>query len=163
MTIDLVMARELTFTVRGLPVAQGSARAFVVGNRAIIATQANNPRSPLGAWRTAIATEARAAMGFEPLFDGPVYVDVFFGMPRPRSHYLPANSRRPIPLLRSEAPLAHSGKPDLDKLSRAMFDALTNVVWRDDGQVAELRARKGYMDRPGATVRIERWSQETLR
>ena len=154
---------RLEFIVRGLPVAQGSARAFIAGKRAYIATEANNPRSPLGAWRTAIATEARAAMGDEPLFDGPVSVDVFFGMPRPKSHYLPANNRRIAVELRPDAPLAHSGTPDLDKLSRAMLDALTNVVWRDDGQVAELRARKGYMDRPGASVRVERWGRKVLR
>jgi len=149
------MARELTFTVRGLPVAQGSARAFVRGLRAIIATEANNPRSPLGAWRTAIATEARAAMADAPLFDGPLLVDVVFGMPRPKSHYLPANSRRPAPVLRPDAPIWHTGKPDVDKLERALFDALTNVAWSDDAQVVDVRARKPYMDRPGASVRVE--------
>lgn len=136
------MTRRIEFAVRGLPVAQGSARAFVAGDRAIIATDANKPRTPLGAWRTAIATEGRAAIAGEPLLEGPLFVRVAFVMPRPRSHYLPANSRRPEPALRPDAPTWDTRKPDVDKLLRALFDALTNVVWRDDAQVVDVRAMK---------------------
>lgn len=148
---------RLEFAVRGLPVAQGSARAFVAGKRAIIATEANNARSPLGAWRTAIATEARDAMGSAALLEGPIRVAVTFASPRPRNHYLPANSRRPAPVLRLDAPLWDIRKPDVDKLTRALFDALTNVVWRDDAQVVTVRARKVFADPlpPGATVEVE--------
>jgi crossover junction endodeoxyribonuclease RusA len=133
---------RIEFAVRGLPQAQGSARAFVAGGRAIIATNANRPRTPLGAWRTAIATEARDAIAEAPLLEGPLTVRVAFVMPRPRSHYLPANSRRPLPVLRLDAPSWDTRKPDVDKLQRALFDALTNVVWRDDAQVTEVRALK---------------------
>lgn len=151
----------IAFTVRGLPVSQGSARAFVVKGKAVIATDANRQSSPLGAWRTAIAQEARDAMGGIALLEGPVLVDVCFVLPRPRSHYLPATKSRPVPELRLDAPAWVSRTPDLDKATRALFDALTLVVWRDDAQVAVLMARKRYESATfsvGAVVRVSKLS-----
>ena len=42
--------------------------------------------------------------------------------------------------------------PDLDKLVRAALDALTGIVFGDDGQVCELYAHKLYGDGPGSLV-----------
>jgi crossover junction endodeoxyribonuclease RusA len=148
---------ELTFVVRGLPVAQGTARAFVAGGKARIATDSNRTNSPIGAWRASIATEARMAMGRQVAFDGPVTVTAHFVFPRPRSHYLPANARRPRPELRLDAPKFVTAKPDVDKLARALLDAITNVVIADDSRVAGITAWKQYEDeerRPGVVVRI---------
>lgn len=158
------MTRRIEFAVRGLPVAQGSARAFVAGGRAIIATDAHRPRTPLGAWRTAIATEARAAIADEPLLEGPIFVRVAFVMPRPKSHFLPANSRRTAPVLRPDAPTWDTRKPDVDKLLRSLFDALTNVVWRDDAQVVRVQAVKLFsgppLEHPGALVMVRTPNEE---
>ena len=46
--------------------------------------------------------------------------------------------------------------PDLDKLERAVLDALTAVVWVDDSQVAEVDKRKVYADDmpPGVNVTV---------
>lgn len=131
------MTRSLTLEVRGLPVAQGSARAFIANGRAFVATEGNRTRSPLGAWRGAIAAEAREAMGDEPAMDGPVSVRIVFRMPRPKSHYLKAG-------LRPSAPSWHSSKPDIDKLTRAVLDAITVVAIRDDSQVVRLIVSKTY-------------------
>lgn len=144
----------LTFTVRGLPVAQGVSRAFVAGGKARIATDSNRPNSPIGAWRTAIATEARSAIADAPLLPGPVAIRATFTFPRPKGHYLPANARRPEPVVRLDAPDFHTAKPDVDKLTRALLDALTTVVWRDDSQVADIHARKRYGDIPGVVVEV---------
>jgi Holliday junction resolvase RusA-like endonuclease len=43
-------------------------------------------------------------------------------------------------------PSWHIVRPDADKLIRAVLDALTGKVWRDDCQVAELLIRKRYAD-----------------
>lgn len=148
----------VTFAVRGLPQAQGSSRAFIAGGRAHIATEGNRPGSPLGAWRTAIATEARAAIGSQPALEGPVSVSCDFVMRRPRSHYR-ANGE-----LKASAPPWCASKPDADKLLRALLDAITGVVIRDDAQVASVHARKPYETpaRPtGCTVTV-RTLEETL-
>lgn len=148
---------ELAFDVRGLPIAQGNAKAFVVGKRAVITTGVGLS-SPLGAWRAAIATEARAAVVGAP-WPGPVEVALGFRLPRPRSHFRPANGRRSTPELRLDAAHYQASKPDIDKLSRAALDALTAVVFDDDSQVARLLATKRYVDEdegPGVAVRIRR-------
>ena len=147
----------LEFAVRGLPVAQGTARAFVAGGKARIATDSNRTNSPIGAWRGSIAAAASEAMGQTPAWIGPVMVTAWFVFPRPASHYLPANRKRPEPLLRLDAPRFVVVKPDLDKLQRALLDGITNVVVRDDSQVAGIQAWKVYEDddrRPGVQVRI---------
>lgn len=150
---------EISFAVRGLPVAQGTARAFVAGGKARIATDANRTNTPLGAWRGSIASAAAEAMGADPAWLGPVTVTVYFVFPRPASHYLPANGRRPEPELRLDAPHFHTGKPDIDKLERALLDGITNVVVRDDSQVAGVLKWKVFEDddrRPGCQVRIQK-------
>lgn len=146
----------LEILVRGLPVPQGTARAFMAGGRAIVTTEANRTSSPLGAWRASIATEARAAIGEHPLMAGPVRVSIVFLMPRPRGHYLPANGKRPEPVLRLDAPQWHIGTPDSDKLGRSALDALTSVVFGDDAQVADLRVKKVYAgDWTGARIFVD--------
>jgi len=148
---------DLTFAVRGLPIAQGTARAFVAGGKARIATDANRSNSPIGAWRGAIASAASRAMGELEATTHPVSVTAWFVFPRPASHYLPANARRPEPVLRVGAPQFVAKKPDLDKLVRALLDGITNVVVRDDSQVAGIRTWKVFEDhqrRPGCQVQI---------
>jgi hypothetical protein len=36
----------------------------------------------------------------------------------------------------------HATKPDVENLAKALLDALTGILWVDDGQVAELVLRK---------------------
>lgn len=144
--------------IRGLPVPQGALVRSPSGGLY------NRSAGRLGAWRGAVATEARAAMSDRPLIEGPVAVSVLFVLPRPKGHWLPANGRRPVQILRLDAPQWVATTPDVDKLVRACLDALTSVVWRDDAQVAQLTARKRYegvdprdewaLVQPGAQIRI---------
>lgn len=147
------------FRVRGLPVAQGSARAFVAGGKARIATDSNRSNSPIGAWRGAIAKAASDAMEDAPAWACPVAVHATFFFPRPKSHYLPVTRTRLTRQLRLDAPNVQTSKPDIDKLLRALLDGITNVVVRDDSQVATVRASKQFEDDQaptGVTVRVER-------
>jgi crossover junction endodeoxyribonuclease RusA len=79
-------------------------------------------------------------------FDGPVRVHLQFVMPRPKS--TPKRSTPPA-----------VKKPDLDKLQRAMFDAIGSAgVWRDDSQVTDVVAGKrlaGLNETPGVWVRVD--------
>lgn len=127
----------VAFAVRGIPVPQGSAKPFIAGGRARLATKS----APLMAWRTAIATAAGRRMGDEPMLAGPLVVEAVFSLSRPVS--LPR---------RVEVPAT---RPDLDKLTRALLDGMTGVVFRDDGQVTRLVVSKRYGPHPGVTVAIE--------
>lgn len=129
------MTAAIRFTVPGKPIPQGSKRGFVAGSRAVVVDV--NPQS-LGAWRSAVAVAAaEAAAGSQ--VEGAVEVDVVFRFTPPLS------VRRAYPSVR----------PDLDKLVRALLDALTaSGVIRDDGQVVDLIARERYGDAPGCDVSV---------
>lgn len=45
-------------------------------------------------------------------------------------------------------------EPDIDKLSRAVLDALNGVAFRDDSRVVDLRATKVYAETPGVAIRV---------
>jgi Holliday junction resolvase RusA-like endonuclease len=102
-------------------------------------------------WREAVKQAALDALAGRDRLEGPVSVDVLFTFDPPKSA---PKSRRCWPITRSSG--------DLDKLQRAVFDALTDAgVWRDDSQVIDVRARKvhvgddGALHIPGAVVTVQ--------
>lgn len=145
---------SVEFTVLGLPVPQGSARAMTHRHtgRAIL-IQSN--REGLAVWRASVAYAAQRAMaGRPPVPEGPVALAGAF--------VLPLRKSRPKVLRTSRQRLEHGApwkKPDLDKLTRALLDGLTGVLFADDGQVTHLDVRKTYGPTPGATIQA-RWSDD---
>lgn len=116
----------LAFFVAGVPAPKGSTRAWVVAGRAVV-TEANPLTRP---W-AALVQDAALGQGRPVLARAvPVCVHLSFVLPRPAS--LPKKVAH------------HLKKPDLDKLTRAVLDALTGVVWTDDSQVVALSAVKRY-------------------
>src|SRR4051794_31562954 len=108
------MTMELEFTVDGDPVPQGSTRAFQRGGPPVTTTA---PTGKIERWRGDIRSAARSRIpGNFPKLEGPLRVTLVFRIRRPRSHYLPANGRRPLPVLRPDAPTYHAQTPDADKL-----------------------------------------------
>lgn len=141
--------RMFVVVVRGLPQAQGSVRAFK--NRAgkvWVATEGNRPSSPLGAWRTAIATEARRVFATVPVPREAVRVRVTLMWPRPAGHFGKKG-------LLASAPALKKTKPDVDKAARAVLDALSGIAYVDDVQVVALTIQKAYGELPGAEISIE--------
>lgn len=130
---------ELTFFVEGRPVPQGSKKAFKRGNQ-IVLVEAN---PALKDWRGVVSLKAQNELAqlqvIEP-FTGPVGVELNFFMPKPKT------VKRDLP----------SVPPDLDKLVRAVFDALTDArVWTDDSLVCKLTASKQYESfLPGVEIRV---------
>lgn len=126
----------MTFTVFGPPVAQGSLRAYLTRgpNPRPIITHASRQVIP---WRQEIVGAAKAA-GVPFIETGPVWVVIRFYLPRPKTNRATHPERR----------------PDLDKLGRAVLDALTHVAFRDDAQVVLLVMRKSYGDWVGAKISI---------
>jgi len=134
---------DIRFNVDGVPAPKGSTRAFVVNGRAVV-THDNAKTRP---WAALVRDAARQAAGDAIVFPRgvPVIVELAFHLPRPAS--LPKRVTR------------HTKKPDIDKLTRAVFDALTGVVWQDDSQVYACDAYKRYVsdhERPGARIAVAR-------
>jgi crossover junction endodeoxyribonuclease RusA len=134
--------------VRGIPAPQGSKRH--VGNGRMIESS-----KAVGPWREAIRAQCQLAMRGRPPLGGPVAVRAWFWLPRPQGHY---GTGRNSGQVRPGAASRPFGKPDLDKLVRAVLDGLTDGgAWKDDGQVVELTARKLYVLpglTPGAKIEI---------
>lgn len=135
-----------TFFVEGMPRPKGSTRAFQHNRSGRVVTwQAN--RETLRPWQRAIAEAAEKA-GLRP-HRGPVMIDLYFRFPRPKAH-LGARGLRP------SAPGEHAVRPDLDKLIRAVLDALSGVAYVDDAQVYSIEANKAWADsgRVGVAIRV---------
>jgi crossover junction endodeoxyribonuclease RusA len=139
----------ISFFVPGVPVPKGSAKAYVnkYTGRAQVMQDNREKQKP---WASAITLTAmeRGVKGTL----APVRVDMVFSMPRPKSHF---GSGRNATSIKPSAPLAHTSKPDLDKLIRCVLDALTGVAWHDDSQVVKVVASKGYGDLIGVLITLE--------
>ena len=130
------VSRRVSFDVSGLPIPQGSMRAFVVKGRPVITSTAKG----LAQWRQLVALRAQEVA--REVFEGPVCIDLHFRMPKPKS--APKKKRTYA-----------TKRPDLDKLIRSVLDSVTHVLIRDDAQVVEIRATKDYGSPPGVRVTLE--------
>ena len=120
----------IEFTLEGVkPVPQGSMRH--IGNGRMI----HNKAAELAIFRTAIALVAKRH--FPTPLENSIAIEIEFGLQKPRT------------VKRAEPTVP----PDLDKLVRAVLDALTGVAYVDDSQVTSLKASKFYA--PGYLLRVK--------
>jgi crossover junction endodeoxyribonuclease RusA len=138
---------SIQFFVPGIPVAKGSAKAFYNKRtgRAMI-TQSNLAKQK--PWASMISHEAILS-GVKMSEAGPVHVRMTFAFHRPKKHYRGKAMEK-----RDDAPNMHTVKPDVDKLVRCVFDALTGIAWRDDSQAQIQGAMKMYVERGEQTGAI---------
>lgn len=130
-----------TFSVEGIPATQGSKTLY--RGRMVEASK------KLPAWRSAVVLAAKhERMRNEQAtpFDEPLKLVVHVFLPRPAK---PKWERLP------------ASKPDVDKLARAIMDALTIAeVIKDDALVVELQIKKlwaayeGSFPVPGALISV---------
>lgn len=93
--------------------------------------------------------------------EAPVAVMITFTFARPKGHFGTGRNSASLKPSAPPYPSSHS-IGDIDKLTRAILDALTDAgVWNDDSQVVYLRAQKVFdrnlnaLDKPGAVIDIE--------
>ena len=125
------------------PATQGSKRH--VGNGIMRET---NLRLP--AWRSLVSNAALATN--LPLISHPVSISITFRFLRAKGHFNKSGLTPKAPIH-----LTSKQKGDIDKLSRAILDALTGTLLLDDSQVVELSAQKRYCiqeEKPGALITI---------
>ena len=136
----------IAFTVPGRPIPKGSTRSFNHFRTGSIITRQQNADA-LYPWEKRVAHEARAALA--PLaipwaLNGAYLCDVDFFFSRPKSHYRRSGSLKP------GAPRWHTTRPDEDKITRAIRDALTSILWTDDSQVVGGTGHKWYVEAGGS-------------
>lgn len=123
------------FSVEGAAKPKGSTRAFIPKGWSRAIVTAASPKTKI--WEKQVRLKAiQEGFSEQP---GPFRVALQFVLPRPKR--LKENPK-------------HTTRPDVDKLSRCILDALTGVVWLDDAQVVALRASKRYA-RAGEVPRVD--------
>lgn len=123
---------RITYRIDAIPRPQGSKRH--VGNGVMVESSKH-----VANWRAfARLCAVQAMRGQEIAGKGtPVRVVARFRFDRPQKHY---NAKG----LKSDAAIFHVGKPDADKLLRALLDSMSGVVFYDDSQVCEVAVDKNY-------------------
>lgn len=125
----------VAFTVFGLAAPAGSKTAGKTKAGQVFMRDSSKRSYP---WKKDVAQAAGLAMRSAPLLEGPLELVVRFYVPRPKGHYGARGNVLP------SAPAWPTVKPDATKLLRAVEDAMTGLVWRDDAQVVVQHASKRY-------------------
>lgn len=132
------------FTCYGVAAPQGSKVKTRHGMR--------ESSARLKPWRGQVALAAAEEMHRQGhgtrVLDGPVRVHATFILPRPKGHF---GTGKNAAKLKLSAPVYPTVAPDVDKCARAILDAITGIIVRDDSQVADLYAAKRY----GEPARVE--------
>lgn len=154
-------ATVIEFTVPCVPVAQPRPRAVVRrGANGKTFAGVHNPHTvkdastgktkphPAVEFKATIRMAAQAIYQSAPL-EGPLRVDVLLIFPRPRSKVW---KTKPMPRY------WHQGKPDRDNADKAVLDALTGLLWRDDCQVCSGQVQKFVAagdEQPHVRIRVQ--------
>lgn len=110
-------------------------------------------------WKEAVAWRAVEQYKGKPL-TGPLDVEAIFVVSRLKGHY---GTGRNADLLKDSAPLYPAVRPDATKFWRGVEDALTGIVWIDDGQVVNQTIQKRYGDNPRVEIRVRPTAVTTVR
>ena len=130
------MTKATTFVVFGAPATKGSTVSFLSRRGVITKTDCKG----LAAWTQAVGWAAREArVPLHPRGTA-VSINAVFQFVRPTSQ---------------KGRVEPTVKPDIDKLARALLDALTNVGYVDDAQVVQLQLWKVYGNDARTTVTIK--------
>lgn len=136
------------FFVPGVPLTAGSKRPVFAGwgaRRRLRCVDSTGDRGK--AWRAYVRYTAAQHFERQPL-TGPIRLAIVFTMPRIQKHYTKKGTIRP------DAPALHTCRPDLLKMARAVEDALTGIIWKDDAAIVDESLHKRYGETPGAMIRI---------
>lgn len=119
----------------GEPIPQGSTRAFMHNGKPKVTNQTPKLRK----YRKELVKALKDAG--VPWYEGAIGVKLVFYLDRPKSHY---GTGKNASVVKEKAPFHHVTKPDVDKLTRAVLDALTGTCIKDDSQVVSIVCHKRY-------------------
>jgi len=142
----------LSFFVPGEPRPEG-ALAIGRGKQGNLFLRHATDRGDLKSWKKSVATVALLAMRraeLRLLREVPLLAVLTFVRNRPRYHFSSKGDIKAAYL--RELP---STRPDVDKLTRGVLDAMKGVVYHDDGQVTTALGMKRWCETAGC--RVELW------
>ena len=152
-------ARRWSFRVDGKAVQQGSHRSVPTGwhkskrtgRRERTHKIIDDNHATLRPWREQVASAAIREFGDQPPLNGNVFLVLWFQYARPGSHF------RRDGTLRASAPRYKNTNPDIDKLTRAILDALDTDagVLSNDGRVVGALVLKTWERSSGVVIGVQ--------
>lgn len=150
----------LRFEVAGKAEPAGSKRAFVpqkngqpfrskTNGRIVVSVVDDNPNGR--DWKNRVADGARQQWGARLLLTAPLWFKATFYLRRPKGHH---GTGRNAAVVKESSPQFPASKPDVLKLTRAVEDALSGIVYADDSQIVSERIDKRYGDKPRVEIEI---------
>lgn len=82
-------------------------------------------------------------------WDGPVLVEGLFIFTPPKSM-----KKSLLKVIEAGGYIYKTTKPDVDNLTKAVFDAMSKTVWRDDAPICDYHIRKGYGLKPFIRLKV---------
>lgn len=141
--------------VPGIPKGSGSKRAWAFQDKSGKIRANVAPANVKGQrdWQADVKTFAadNKNPGYAFPVIGPVTLIIHFFLPRPQAHY---GTGKNAGKLKASAPTKHTKIPDVDKLTRAVADAMKGVIWKDDSQVWKEDICKTYGEETGARIKV---------
>lgn len=135
---------EITFTVPGNPVGKGRPRVGRVGGFARLYTPEKT-----ASYESLVKLAGHQAMAGRELILGAVAVRLDVCCPIPASW----SGKKREQAARDE--IRPTTKPDLDNVTKAIFDGLNGIVWKDDVQVVSAMVEKFYSHSPRVVVTVK--------
>jgi len=103
------------------------------------------------AWRKLCSYLVKAAWGRKEQLKGPLKAAIRFLIDPPE--YIKKVKKNRQALLDETMPVGK--KPDLDNYEKALYDSMTDIAYKDDGQIALHNVGKFYSLNPRIEVEIE--------
>jgi Holliday junction resolvase RusA-like endonuclease len=138
-----ITAENIKLVILGEPKAQKRHRHFKVGT--FIKTY-DPSKSDKGDFLSIVQYNAPK----EPI-NGPVRLDATFYFSRPKSHFRTGKNSH---ILKGDAPIWHTTKPDRDNLDKFCMDSLSKIYFKDDCYVCAGEILKYYSDNPRTEIVI---------
>lgn len=149
----------------GTPITQGSKNSYAVrrknaaggweytGQTRVV----EQSQAKLRPWRSLMKAEAVEVMDGRPPLSGPLAAYLTVTLRRPDAHFGTGRNAGKVKL---SAPRYPHKRPDGPKYERAVHDALSGTVWKDDAQVVHWAGIKLYvgsvdaLPEPGVKVQV---------
>ena len=131
---------SINIFVPGEPVAKGRPRITRTGH-------AYTP-AKTRSYESKMALFGHQAMAGKIPIESPLHVDLVVVLPIPASW----SQRKKTEAVACR--LLPAGRKDLDNFVKTL-DGLNGIVWKDDGQICSLNARKVYGEKPGIHITIQ--------
>lgn len=133
----------ITFTIPGNPIGKGRPKFARRGNFTVAYTPEKT-----ASYENLVKMQADSAMAGRPPVEGATDVEIALFVVPPASW----SQKKQKAALAGE--IFPTSKPDVDNVIKGIFDAMNDIVWRDDKQVVDLAVKKRYAEVPMAKVTV---------